>query len=393
MQVLLTMACLGALGGQARAQAAAPRTGLWPLRAEQVGDDAAWQVTVALRKELDQMLAGRVATQDEVDAARARPEVAKAGACVEEVSCALAVAEALHVTQLLTGTVRNQGDLKAVEVRLVDVGRGREAGRVSAPLPANSRELGSVLRELLARLVMPEGHVGTLVLNGIDPSADVTVDNEKRVLSGSTTPTVRVPLRVGKHTVEVKRQSKNVMTEVVDIRFEEIVVLGLPPAGVVVPNSVPGHPKPGDAPAKAEAATFRIPLWVGPVVMAVAVLPLLVAAAAAFDMLFIGPMVIATPSKCEPWTVNGSGGGVSLNSKATPLNTCGSLWRVTSRKETSVMPALLLDLGGLGIAGVVMVGALGLGGTLLLGSILGPMLESQDIKHGTEQIRPSGQGE
>jgi cob(I)alamin adenosyltransferase len=149
-------------------------------------------------------------------------------------------------------------------------------------------------------------------------------------------------MRVGKHTVEVRRNAKGVMTEVVDIRFEEIVVLGLPPAGVVVaPAAKPKSDEKGKG-----GRGFRIPVWVGPVVMAGVVVPLVVGLLAAFDMLYIGPMVIASPSKCEPFAVK-SGGGSSFNSKANPLNTCGSLWRVTARKETDLKPAA----GGPGGAG------------------------------------------
>jgi len=363
-----------------------PRTALWPLKADQVTDDAAYQVTVALRKELEAMLGPRAATQDEVDAARGKPGVAAAQGCMEELRCAETVANALGVQQLLTGVVRNQGAEKALEVRLVDVALQRESGRVAVALPTNPRDLGTTLRELLARLVAPEAHLGTLVLNGLDGGLDVTVDAEPRVPVGSSNPTVRFPLRVGKHTVELRRNKSAILTEVVDIRFEEIVVLSAPPPGVVVAPA--GGARKVDAKAAGSSSnSFRIPVWVGPVVMALAVVPVVVGTVFLLDLLYLGPSVISAPATCQPWLVASDGGGSKLNSSATPLNTCGSLWRVASRKETNVRPALILDLVFVGIAGVVTVGLVGLGGMLLAGSVLAPLLEDADLKRGTEVKR------
>ena len=91
---LVLGACLAPGMAMAQPASGGPRTALWPLKADQVTEDAAYQVTVALRKELEAMLGPRAATQDEVEAARGKPGVAAAQGCMEELRCAETVANA-----------------------------------------------------------------------------------------------------------------------------------------------------------------------------------------------------------------------------------------------------------------------------------------------------------
>ncbi|MBI5495269.1 MAG: hypothetical protein HY904_09570 [Deltaproteobacteria bacterium] len=383
-----------------------PRTALWPLKADGVSDDTAYQVGGTLRKEMDALLPGRTATQDEVEAARARPDAQPVLGCLEEVRCTVALAKAAGVPQLLAGVVRNQGDQRAVELWLVDAVAGRELGRATAVLPAKpGPETASALRELCARLLAPELHVGTLVLNGLDTTTDVLVDGDKRVDKSTAQPSVRLPLRVGKHAVDIQRFGKPVMTEMVDIRFEESVVLMTPPPGVVAEvgpaarggtafTAVTAGGRRADAAETVPASRgIRLPGWVGPVVAAAAVVPALLGALFLVDLLFLGPLVLADPAQCQPYFVEGSGGGQQFNKDANPLNTCGSLWRATSRKEVGIRPVVALDAGGaLFSAGLVL--ALVVAGALLLaGSLVQPMLEGPGLEKGHEvRVQDDRQG-
>ena len=367
---LITVAALWGAAASAAAQASPPRVALWPLAAESVPEDVAYQAQAALRKEMEGMLGARLINADEVEAVRATPEGAQAMECRSQVSCAADLGHRVGADLSVLGGVRPQGAATAMELRLVDVALQREVGRVQAELPESVADRGTTLREMVARLILPEKHQGSLVVNGIDATATVWVDGQSRADVVPQDGTVRVRLRVGRHDVEVRRGGKAVMSDAVDVRFEEIMVLMAPPAGEMAPvlnKTLP--PDPLAPRPKNEESPVRIPFWLGPAVGALAVPPVLVAGGFLLDLLYLGPLVLTNPASCQPWLVS-QNGATSLNQKASPLNTCGSFWRVTSRKEQAAAPAVAVDLGAAFILGLVALGVLATAAALLVGAFI-----------------------
>jgi len=365
------------------------RVALWPLAHERVAEDDANALTTKLRVQLEQLLEGRLLTPAETDAVKARPESKELVKCIGEVRCLSALGQMLTAGQVITGVARMEGDSRALELRLVDVQAQREVGRVNGILPRSERDVGPVLKELAARLAAPEKHQGTLVINGLAPGLDITIDGAKQSVAPDAI-SLRVSLQVGKHAVEIKRGGP-LLTEVVDIRFEEIMVMMAPAPGAEPVGQgfvdMTGKPvQPGIGPnvtvsedTRASDRTVRLPLWIGPVVMGLALPPLVVGSVFLFDLMFIGPLALANPSQCQPWT-SSSGGNVGLNPRANPGNACGSFWRYSARKEGgALVPVLALDVAAVVLSGLLSVGMLAVGG-LLIGVALAPALEDKDAE-------------
>lgn len=362
----------GTAGARAADAPAEGRVALWQLRGAGVPDDQAYQVQTALRRELESMLGQRLVTSDELDALRSSPEAQTSAGCVDTLECAVKLARATGAVTLLTGVVRAEGTDQSLELRAVSAPQERELGRVTFTLPYGVSERGASLREAVARLILPERHKGTLVINNWTGDLKLTLDGEGRPDIVGDGPVMRVPVRVGRHTVELLRAGKPVMTEATDVRFEEIMVFMAPAPGQVAARPDNKPPPDPNAPApKVREPPVRIPYWVGPVVMAFAIPPALVGAALLFDLFYLGPAVLLNPSDCQPLLVSREGSsGNTLNPKFTPVHTCGSFWRLTQRNESGATPAVAGDLAGLTLALLFGVGILGAGGGLLLASIL-----------------------
>ncbi|MEW5848770.1 MAG: hypothetical protein AB2A00_08145 [Myxococcota bacterium] len=353
----------------------AERVVWWPLAVEGTPPELANEVGNTLRVQLETALGPRLVSNSDVDAARqeAGPECANQNRCLADAG------RKLQAGRVLAGTLRTVGTETGLELRLVDVEAVRELGRVSGLLSANSRQRELELREVVVRLATPEKHVGTLVLNAYEPTAEVTVDGQRQSVSSGTT-SLRVPLRVGKHNLEVTRGGKPVMTEVLDIRFEEIMVLQIPPPGTSLVSTSSNQPQPyitddgRVATPDKKSSPLRVPTWLGPVVALGFLPPLLVGSLFFADVAFAGPMAVMSPQTCEANFVSSATTSPPMPN-TNILNVCGLGWRYAAKEEQHVGPAMGGDLVVAGVFALLSLAALGLGGALFAASFAPPLEE------------------
>jgi hypothetical protein len=375
----------------------------WPLKADGVAADRAETVSHALRAQLEVVLGGRLVTLAEVEALKQDPDAAGSVACVEQLACAADLGGRLGVGRVLAGSVRAGVDLNAVELWLVDVLQQREAGRVYGVLPQDDRAWGSALRELSVRLVAPEQYMGVLVVNGVEPVVELFIDSQREVMDRSTR-VARLPLPVGKHAVEARRGGAVVVNEVVDIRFEEIMVVGVPAEAEVVARvaaekavaqSTNKGPDKWAGQVVQKEGGLRLPLWLGPSLLALVPPPILLSGLFVLDLLYVGPLVLASPSACEPPLVAGAGGrNPALNPRSNPLNGCGSLWRYGARGEQAMAPIVGLDLGAIAVSFGLVAAVIMTAGALTVIALL-PEDEDADASAGnkpgvTRKVRVGG---
>lgn len=345
---------------------------LWPPSSAGVDPAQVERVSAALRTQLDGLVGARLIVGD-VQAARQSPELSSYLACIEEVRCLASLGHALQARWVLTGAVRAGTDSLGMELRMVDSEEQREVGRAFGRLPGRDAELAVTLRELAVRLVAPENYLGTLVINGLEVGQDARIDNNPLVITQSGV-AVRVPLGVGKHSVEIKQGNQRLLTEVVDIRFEEIMVLTVPEAGkVAAAQAVQAQVKTtaestdrwsGDVVQHEQP--LRLPLWVAPIPLVALVPAALLGAVAVLDLAFIGPLALGNPSQCEPTlAANETNGFPNRNPKANPGNVCGSLWAYGAREETRMAPVLALDLVVMAAGALLGLGAVATSAILL----------------------------
>ncbi|MBI5494050.1 MAG: OmpA family protein [Deltaproteobacteria bacterium] len=122
-----------------------------------------------------------------------------------------------------------------------------------------------------------------------------------------------------------------------------------------------------------------LPIWVGPLVMALAVPPLLLAAPFLLTVVYLGPQVWAGPNGCEEPLImqNGSPNTGSTN----PLKMCGTGWSAAQHEEHRPLsvPGAVVGVGGfLVLAGSAVV-TFGAGVVLLVMALL-PASETQDAQ-------------
>ncbi|MEW5848255.1 MAG: OmpA family protein [Myxococcota bacterium] len=120
-----------------------------------------------------------------------------------------------------------------------------------------------------------------------------------------------------------------------------------------------------------------LPLWAGPVVMALAIPAALLAIPFLASMLYLGPSVWRAPVQGqEPLLL--SGGGVVGNGTASPANLAGSLWSAALHPDQRGLSVPIAMVGAAGVlgAGVLALAALAVGGGLL-GAALIPVEQGE----------------
>jgi hypothetical protein len=346
-------------------------------------------VTVSLRAVLERLLGDRMVPASEASRALRGFQLGDDLGCPTSVACVAAVGRRAGAAWVIDGQggVGPEGNL--LELRLVDVWSEEEVARVSGPVPRGPEASRKALRELAVLLVAPEQHVGTVRLDGLREGFSLVVDGAALRLEPEDTEATLV-LGVGTHNVEVRWDDFVVLQREVEVAFEEQTDLKVPyvakvrrpspsqPPAVAVapspPDSAPqAAPPPTLKPAAPwwrQAAGLRLPLWVGPLVLTLAVPPAVVAGGYLLDLTYLGPAVLTSPGKCEPLLVMSPSDTLPRhNPRSTPLSACGALWRLAAKGERAVVPSIGLDVLGVAVSGLVGVGVVAVGSALVAAAV------------------------
>jgi peptidoglycan-associated lipoprotein len=121
-----------------------------------------------------------------------------------------------------------------------------------------------------------------------------------------------------------------------------------------------------------------LPIWVGPVVMAVSIIPLLSAIPFVVSMVYLGPSVFSSPSSCtEPLVVQKDGS--IAGGRSDLMHMCGTAWSAAQHDQHRMISVPAVAVGVIGTlvfaGGAIATFAVGVG---LLVAALFPASESQD---------------
>lgn len=150
-------------------------------------------------------------------------ELKEAGlSCAGDVQCLAAVGRKAKATDLLYVVVNGAGgytlDLKHIAVR-----SPRLVARVTEDVSGTEALLSEGVRGVVYALLLPEKYVGSLQVEFSQPGASVFVDEQ---LLG-VTPELSSPyqLKPGKHALRIAKDGFSDYSEVIDIKFDKILVV------------------------------------------------------------------------------------------------------------------------------------------------------------------------
>ncbi len=142
--------------------------------------------------------------------------------CSGDVKCLATVGRKAKATDLLYVVVNGAGgytlDLKHIAVRFP-----RQMARVTEDVSGTEALLSEGVRGVIYALILPDKYVGSLVVDFSEPGASVFVDEQ---LLGIT-PELSSPyqLKPGKHALRIAKDGFSDYGEVIDIKFDKVLVV------------------------------------------------------------------------------------------------------------------------------------------------------------------------
>lgn len=198
-------------------EAAADR-GLAIFRIDHLGVDA--QIVARLEGLLRVEL-NRLADASMPSAARVREVLEGRPAlqnCTGDVRCLSQIGKLLGVERIISGNVGGLGDDYVVNLKIVDVERGKELRKIQEPIAGQPDRLIEAVRVAAYGLVAPERLRGALTVLADQPGADVRLNGQR--IGKTPLPTVR-GLRVGTYNLRVSKPGYTEVTRPVRVRFQK----------------------------------------------------------------------------------------------------------------------------------------------------------------------------
>lgn len=187
--------------------------------------------------------------------------------CDGDTKCLLRMGKACGVNKLLFGTVASLGESYVLDLKLIDVRRGKEVDRQSVTLSGKKEIMIDGVRAIATQMLAPAQFVGSLELRLDKPGAEIFVDGE---LVGKT-PLKRIDgIKPGKHGLKIVLTGYRDFDRFVEVRFARVTIVNVSlsgdaidavieaaPVEVVEPTSAPvvetTTATPGDARASQES--------------------------------------------------------------------------------------------------------------------------------------------
>jgi hypothetical protein len=215
-----------------------PRIAIMPLSSLGSTDEAVQAIERVLHGELRKLIGGRLVTASEIGRSDAKIP-AELERCEGVLDCLLEVCGAYGWRAFIVGNVTGLGDDRAINLKLVDIGAGKEIRHASQNASGDEGLLIKEMRKAAVTLLAPELLVGTLEIHAEQPGLQIVIDGQ---LAG-TTPLARplIPLGVGSHAIEASGKGLVTLSKMVDIEYDETVPLtiSLPANAVFVGGNTP----------------------------------------------------------------------------------------------------------------------------------------------------------
>lgn len=212
---------ISAAATQAFAQPAQPavrskRLAVWRFDALGIEAELVARLEALFRSELAQLAAAPLVGRREIE----RKITGELAQCTGEDRCLAAIGKRLEVDIVVAGSVGALGDNYLLDIKAVEVGAGRQLGRVTTePLRGTPDELIESVRVAAYRLLAPEQVHGSIVILSDLLGGEVWLDGKRVGTTPLAAPLAELP--VGPHVVRVAAAGFAPFEETVEVRFQK----------------------------------------------------------------------------------------------------------------------------------------------------------------------------